>query len=255
MSNGIILYTGPSELDGAPIVVIAIGLNAASANAKTGDMIQTYILRADMSPIEAIHTGADVSICGQCVHRGPSNDGKGRSCYVNIGQGPTIVWKTYLSGGYSRATLAQIADIGRGRMVRLGTYGDPAAVPAMYWGLLTAHAIGHTGYTHQWLSRPELRGLCMASVDSDAERATAQRMGWRTFRVAMPGDIARVTGERPCPAAKENGARVQCVDCQLCDGTSAGPRASVVIQAHGGFAVMAAVRAQTAQTAQTEQAS
>jgi hypothetical protein len=241
-SNGAVLYSGPSELDGAPIVVVAIGLASGSANVKTGDMIQTYILRADMSPVDAIHTGADSSICGSCVHRGLAGNGAGRTCYVNIGQGPLIVWRTLQAGGYPPATLADIASMGRGRMVRLGTYGDPAAVPSHIWALLTAHSIGHTGYTHQWLSRPELRGLCMASVDSDAERAAAQRMGWRTYRVALPGDVPRVTGERPCPAAKEAGARVQCVDCQLCDGTSAGMRASVVIQAHGGTAVMANVR-------------
>ena len=243
MSNGRILFDGPSELDGAPIVVVAVGFASGSSNAKTGAMIQTYILRADMSPVEAIHTGADISICGQCPHRGAAGNGKGRTCYVSIGQGPATVWKTYLAGGYPRATLAELGALGRGRMVRLGTYGDPAAVPTLYWALLTAHSAGHTGYTHQWLIRPELRGLCMASVDSDAERQLAQAMGWRTFRVAMPGDIARARGEVVCPASAESGARTTCADCGLCAGASSGYTKSVAIAAHGGFAVMAAVNA------------
>jgi len=242
-SNGRILYTGPSEIDGAPIVVIGIGFASGSSNAKTGDMIQTYVLRADMHPMEAIHTGADVSISGQCVHRGAAGNGKGRTCYVNIGQGPTIVWKTYLAGGYPRASFSELATLGRGRMVRLGTYGDPAAVPAMIWALLTSHAAGHTGYTHQWMIRPELRGLCMASVDSDEERQLAQSMGWRTYRVAMPGDIARARGEVVCPASKESGARTTCADCGLCAGASSGYTKSVAIAAHGGFAVQAAINA------------
>ena len=34
--NGIILWEGPSLIDGAPIVVIATGIKRASRNAKTG---------------------------------------------------------------------------------------------------------------------------------------------------------------------------------------------------------------------------
>ena len=48
--NGRILYEGPSMLDGAPIVVIATGFAERSGNDKTGAMIQTWILRADIPP-------------------------------------------------------------------------------------------------------------------------------------------------------------------------------------------------------------
>ena len=58
-----IIYKGPSLLDGAPIVVIATYSNR---NTKTGHVVQTYILRADINPLEASKTGADVSICGNC---------------------------------------------------------------------------------------------------------------------------------------------------------------------------------------------
>ena len=68
-------------------------------------------------------------------------------------------------------------------MVRLGTYGDPAAVPASIWSDLVAYSDGHTGYTHQWRTSPGLRGLCMASVDSEEEAIEAWALGWRTFRV------------------------------------------------------------------------
>ena len=40
-ANGVILYEGPSMLDGAPIVVIATGIRTGSTNVKTGAMIQT----------------------------------------------------------------------------------------------------------------------------------------------------------------------------------------------------------------------
>ena len=81
-----ILYEGPSILDGKPIVVIMTGAKAPSHNAKTGAMAQTYILRQDIPPLEAVKSKEDVSICGDCPH-------KGTSCYVNVGQGPSAVWK------------------------------------------------------------------------------------------------------------------------------------------------------------------
>jgi hypothetical protein len=85
--NGLVLYRGPSQLDGAPIIVVATGIAGASRNAKTGDLIQTWILREDISPTEAVKTGADASICGTCPHRGTISEGKniGRSCYVTSG--------------------------------------------------------------------------------------------------------------------------------------------------------------------------
>jgi hypothetical protein len=89
MKNGII-YQGPSLLDGAPIVVIA---NYSKSNRKTGGVVQTYILRADMNPLEASKTGADFSICGDCKHKGTPTTDKTRktalkrTCYVILGQG------------------------------------------------------------------------------------------------------------------------------------------------------------------------
>lgn len=240
-----IIYKGPSLIDGAPIVVIAPP--GRSTNRKTGAMLQTYILRADVSPTEAIRTGADSSICGMCPHRGDvvrgGTPGKGRTCYVNVGQGALAVWKAYGRGRYADVSGRHewIRHIGRGRMVRLGTYGDPGAVPAAIWGALVSDAEGHTGYTHQWRTSPDLRGLCMASADSLAEAGEAHDEGWRTFRVAMPHEPARVAGEARCPASKEAGAKIQCAECRACGGDD-GRRASIVIQAHGGFATMANVR-------------
>src|SRR4051812_13937600 len=64
--NGVILYRGPSLLDGRPIVCVAVGLARPSKNAKTGKgTVQTYILGDDgLDPIQAIKADADVSICG-----------------------------------------------------------------------------------------------------------------------------------------------------------------------------------------------
>jgi hypothetical protein len=243
-SNGAILWSGASLLDGAPIVVIAIGLavrNLRKVNRKTGAMIQTYILRADMSPMDAIHGSADASICGSCVHRGDAGNGSGRTCYVNIGQGPTVVYKMFAAGKYPVCTdTLDLADIGRDRMVRLGTYGDPAAVPAYVWQSLLADAAGHTGYTHQWrvIDAATWSPLVMASADTAQDARDAWARGYRTFRVSMAAAKVDVR-EVLCPASKEAGAKVTCAQCKACSGTSSARKGSVYIPLHGGTAVMA----------------
>lgn len=237
-----ILYQGPSMLDGAPIVVIAPA--GKSTNGKTGALLQTYIIRADIAPAAANRAGLDAAVCGDCKHRGAIVDGRnvGRTCYVNVGQGPRAVFDGFQRGIYPVAADADaIAAHGAGRKVRLGTYGDPAAVPARIWRALLSRANGHTGYTHQWrgVVAHDLRGMVMASADSIAEAREAHAAGWATFRVRMPHESGqRMAGEAQCPAAKEVGARVQCADCMACDGA----QRSRVINAHGGFAVMANVR-------------
>ena len=257
-ANGYVLYEGPSMLDDAPIVVIATGFKAGSTNRKTGEMVQTYILRQDVEPTEAIRSGADSSICGDCPHRGkvttdstgqPRN--VGRTCYVNVGQGPLAVFRTYKAGKYPTAPFQLPVT---GRMVRLGTYGDPAAVPGDVWVNLLDGAAGHTGYTHQWrnpsLSREHLaslRGLCMASADTAEEADHAHAMGWRTFRVSLNPTLDPIRkGEVLCPASAEAGKKLTCAECKACNGTMTARRGSIYIPAHGGFAVMANVRRKAA---------
>lgn len=75
---GIVLWKGKSLLDGERIVVIATGIFTKTENRKTGDMIQTWILRRDIDPMLARRMGEDKSICGSCKHRQES------TCYVNI---------------------------------------------------------------------------------------------------------------------------------------------------------------------------
>src|SRR5271154_1354735 len=105
--NGVILYQGPSLIDGAPIVAIAIA--GKSSNRKTGNMVQTYILRSDLEPTAAIKQGLDVSICGDCRHRGDGT-GKGRTCYVNVGQGPLGVYRAFKRGRYPKIRDLHLKD-------------------------------------------------------------------------------------------------------------------------------------------------
>ena len=69
-TNGVVLYRGPSLLNGRPVVCVAVGLSRPSANGKTGDFIQTFILADDgENPVDALKSGGDGSVCGDCPHR------------------------------------------------------------------------------------------------------------------------------------------------------------------------------------------
>jgi len=224
--KGIVLYEGPSVLDNAPIVVIAT-LN--SRNEKTGDMVQTWIMRSDINPMEASKTKQDGSVCGGCPHR----HSLGGACYVNIGQAPLAVWKAYKRGSYAHVTDDGVGDYLNGRFIRLGSYGDPAAVPALVWEYVTGLASGWTGYTHQ-IGHPKfdskILSFCMVSADTPKSAQMHNKFGRRTFRVKTP-EAPLMAGEVVCPA--ETG--VKCADCRACSG-ALGTGASIVIDVHGSRA-------------------
>lgn len=230
-----IAYRGPSMLDGKPIAMV---VTTKSGNVKTGDMVQTWIIADNgQHPHEAIKTGADASVCGDCKHR----QGLGGSCYVNLGQGPRAVAAALMRGSYGDVALPAAADACMGRNVRIGSYGDPAAVPFGVWTALLAGAKGWTGYTHQWRDPrfDAFRGIVMASCDTPAERYEAVTAGWRTFRVRL-ADAPVMTGEFVCPASEEAGFQRTCDTCRACDGTrfgiSSARAGSPVIVVHGALA-------------------
>jgi hypothetical protein len=217
-----LLWQGASVLDGAPIVLLATD---SSKNGKTGPMAQTYILRADMHPQEAIKTDADSSICGDCRFRG--KQGKGRMCYVNLRNGPYSVWRSFANGNAHQ--VPDLAKFGKGKLIRMGTYGDPAAVPFEVWEKLLSKSSGHTGYTHVWrTSDPRFQTIIQASCDHAGDYHEAKAMGWFTYRAKLPEE-PRMQGERPCPAGGENKGTVTCADCLGCNGQ----RRDFSIDAHG----------------------
>jgi hypothetical protein len=234
--NGYVLWQGVSSFDGSPIAVIATGLESKSTNAKTGAMVQTYILRTDVNPVEAVKTGQDVSICGDCRHRPTlaAQSGEAR-CYVNVGQGALAVYKAFKQGKYPAASVSDIAPLLKGRKVRFGTYGDPAVAPVQVFADLAKVADGHTGYTHRWRDQSfdvaAWSPLVMASVDDLWEQQTAKALGLRYFRVTI-GVTELLDREVRCPASAEMGKRTTCVSCTLCSGTTTKAK-SVVIADHG----------------------
>lgn len=232
--NGIVIYEGPSMLTGDPIVAIATGLTSGSANGKTGAMVQTWILDANIEPHIAVKTGEDSSVCGTC----PFSAGNG--CYVRTHQAPLSVFRAYHRGIYAAGTIDQLPAIFDGRIVRLGAYGDPAAVPFEVWESVLTYVPRHTGYTHQWRTCDQrFSGIVMASVERLRDVTRASAKGYRAFYVRADGsDLDREPFENrrivTCPASAEAGHRTTCENCGLCDGTYAlDKRAHIAIAPHG----------------------
>ena len=229
--NGIILYDGKSQLDNeSDIVVVLTGLKNKSANTKTGNMLQTWIINKNVAPHEAVKTGQDASICGDCTHR-PINGGK---CYVKTFQAPLSVYKAYHRGNYELVSDTQARELVKDRVLRIGSYGDPLAVPQAIWNNLLRTVKAHTGYTHQWQNKKILADgwnrIVMASVESREEAKQATAQNYRYFRVMR--ENATDKNEILCPASKEAGVKSECAKCKLCAGTSSKSFKSIAIVQH-----------------------
>lgn len=227
-TNGRVIWEGFSPIDNAPIVLIATGFTKKSSNRKTGDEIQTWILRRDINPVVANNEGLDESICGNCPHRKINNG----TCYVNVGQAPNAIWKCYTNGsGYSQIREDEYVKLFSNRVVRMGSYGDPAMVPIAVWNkILSSGVNGHTGYTHQWRTEfaQSFKGLVQASCDGFGDFVEASTSGWKCFLV-KPSNVPDPRGVAHCAASAEKGQKTTCSLCHLCDGSSS----HVVINAHG----------------------
>lgn len=211
-----LIWSGVSKLDKKTRIQLVA--TDHSTNSKTGDMVQTWILVENEHPVLAERSGLDHAICGNCIHR--KSDTKKRTCYVNIGMGVAAVYRSKKK--------APPTNLTQGRMVRLGAYGDPAAVPIAIWKKFLRGAKGWTGYTHQWRSQPAFKSLCMASVDSLEETNEARAKGWRTYRVAPTCETDLLPNEVICPTEHTD---LQCIQCGYCNGGAR--RGSVMIPVHG----------------------
>lgn len=224
-------------LDGAPIVCIA-SLNGE--NDKTGPMVQTWILRQRQAPTQASKTGNDKSVCGDC----PRRHALGGDCYVNLVFAPNQVWRAWDSAGRSgsnwqeASTFSKLRKASQSHGLRLGSYGDPAAVPHTIWQeLLTQLAPKlHTGYTHQWRTNlnPWFSFNVMASVDTIDEATEARAKGYRYFLAIAPSDLDKIPGQTiMCLADREVNPK-QCEECGICNGTQGkATRVSVFLLEHG----------------------
>lgn len=238
MFNGFVYYEGVSQLDFSTQIVCIVTGN--TKNQKTGDMLQTWIINRDVNPIEANRLGLDVGICGDCVHKGIPNESKdkgtadNRSCYVLL-LGVSQIYKSYQNGKYDQYDPKIHDEYFKQNVVRMGSYGEMAALPLDKIKHLAKISAGHTAYTHAWKKKPKLKKFMMASVDSEKQAREAQAKGWRTFRILKPLELP-LLNEIECPASEEffkkRGKKYTCEQCQLCCGQEVKGK-SITISAHG----------------------
>ncbi len=221
--KGVILFEGQSVLDGQPIVAIA---TFKTSNEKTGNMIQTWIMRSDMTPQEASNQKADSSVCGMCPHRRSIGGG----CYVTLHQAPRAVYTAYKKGNYPVYDADKHSQLFVKRALRLGSYGDIAALPFEVVKPLLHLVSSSTGYTHQIKHpnfQPEVLTACQVSADTEKQALKAQEQGYKTFRVKTP-NMPVLEGEIECLSDTHG---ISCVDCGLCNGK----QANIVINVHGNL--------------------
>lgn len=209
--------------NGTPIALI---VRPSTANTKTGPIPTLWGIVADMTPRDAVNSGVDEALCGDCEHR---KGGPGVRCYTYTGRTlPALagIHKTYNRGSYIRADFDTLVDFLRYQK-RLGAtairsmgYGDMAAFPAHVWEMVDeARRVAKLtvrGYTQQWERAAHLRETHMASCSTLLRARQAEAAGWRVFLTTKQEPVGMVN----CPASKEAGHLTTCNQCTLCYGAS-----------------------------------
>ncbi|MEM7727632.1 MAG: hypothetical protein AAF208_14905 [Cyanobacteria bacterium P01_A01_bin.45] len=181
-------------------------------------LLQSWIIQQNILPTEAAKHGRDKANCGDCPLK-LSNIG---SCYVNL-LPINNIYRKYKAGGYSKLDKHEIEIIKRYRYpIRIGSYGDPTAVPFHVWEPIISASDKYTGYTHLWRNQSNYiwRKYLMASVENKSDARLAQSLGWRSFRVIAP-DAPLSKNEILCRHTEDD--RIVCETCLLCDGASSKP--------------------------------
>ena len=225
LKNSYVVWEGASLIDGSPIVLILTGFVNHTSNRKTGRILQSWVIQKKIVPTEAAKRGLDRGICGDC----PMKLSKIRSCYVNL-LPVNNIHRKYVAGTYPKFSKNEIEVLKRYRYpIRIGSYGDPTAVPFDVWEPIILASGKHTGYTHNWLECNESwKQYLMASVQSLSEARIAQNKGWRTFRIITP-DAPLSENEILCRHTEDD--IIKCEFCMLCDGKSSKP--NIADKVHG----------------------
>lgn len=225
LENGYIVWEGASLLDNSPIFLVLTGFVFPTSNRRTGRQIQSWILQQEFTPTKAAKQGLDHGICGDCCLKMSQTN----TCYVRLLPINNIYHK-YTRGSYPKFGANEIAILERYRYsIRVGSYGDPTAVPFEVWEPIILASKKWTGFTHQWSQCDQRwKKYLMASVQTQAEARVAQNQGWRTFRIIAPNAPLN-ENEIICRHTEDD--RMQCSECGLCNGASSKP--NIVDPVHG----------------------
>jgi hypothetical protein len=130
---------------------------------------------------------------------------------------------------FSESIKADLLAMSAGNYSRFGTYGEPSLIPLSLLEEICQGAKSWTGYTHQWLRKPEYAPFLMASLHSDKQLPYAEKLGFRAF-VASKVKLGKPLVN--CPASAEAGYKSTCSACGLCSGTAGKGKKDIWILQH-----------------------
>jgi len=204
--------------------LVFTGLKSRSNNSKTGKAVQTYLI--DKENISVKDTfGAR---CGDCPMR--------TKCYVNQDKHSVRgALKKLIVGertSYRWSVLSDVLPLLRGRILRLGTYGDPSVIPLCDLEQITSACEGWLGYTHFWRDvDPAYARYLMASCESASHELLASSLGYRRFKARLSLEDNILSDSILCPAVSRG---ITCDRCGLCNGSREGDkRKSIYLDLHG----------------------
>jgi hypothetical protein len=186
-------------------------------------MVQVWVLNRDTDPVTALKNGESKKICFDCTHL------EDNTCYVNVGQAPLSVWRSYKKGNYEPFNSVYLRQALHFKSVRFGAYGEPVLIPLPIVEFMVYWSKSYTGYTHQYNNKKyaPYRKFFMASADTKKDVEQANKKNWRTFRVSTTKDT-RLKNELVCPNITNH---IQCINCKLCNGYSKAK--NIVVPVHG----------------------
>lgn len=214
-----------------------------SANSKLGHGYITTTYHFSIDQVESNNFKDDAKTCFDCPYSYNQNDGKSGGCYTHralIGSGLRHMLKRlhrlhnegkikdYCKQSFNRfiQSSTEIKPV----LVRFASYGEPVTLPLNLIGKLARLSDKHTGYSHMW-TRPELSGYSkylMASTHGYFESLVANSLGWRAFESSAKADVKTPV----CPASKEFGKKLTCIECGACGGVKKGQTNNIFIKTH-----------------------
>ena len=124
----------------------------------------------------------------------------------------------------------QVVKMCNNRYVRFGTYGEPTEIDLDVVNVITLVCKNWTGYTHQYLRKPEYLAYFMASVHNENQsNFVHNRFEGRSFIAAKNNEGVKAV---ICPASNEAGFISNCSKCGLCSGTNGKGKKDVIILEH-----------------------
>lgn len=213
-------------------------------NSKTGKGVMISILPKTGLDLDSVRSKG-ASSCGDCPHAkastraenytyktGKKKTFKTGTCYTYKRPGGSQGALGGINNGFHRCDEVSLVKFSSQVQVlaeltgyiRVGEFGDPAAdkqVAEVIADILKQvdSSVSRAGYTHQWkkAKAKALKGLVMASCDTEEEEFKARVDGWGAFLVEPRKTEAHV-GQH-CPSQKTGGI-VTCASCGLCDGAA-----------------------------------